>query len=282
MIAYAQDLHRAGAAVYLALRAPADVSHLRVERRYDDQFADLPGGPDTTTVYAGPPADGVLDWHEVLVGVPHWYAAYGLKRGVWVRYGSPVSVTPTAQPHAPRSDALDVLRERIEVGLNALLDAGVLTHGSGRFRVLFGPPALDGVEFPAVSLQLEQAAPDQQYIGGYLAAEVTESGDWSTQAGWYARYHVQVGLWSLNPDERRLLRASLRDILISNREIFELLGMQEMDVSLADHEDFTSYSATVYISTARLVFLAPCTITMTENALSDVTVAVTAVHVAVS
>jgi len=275
MIIYAQDLHRAGAAVYLALSPPAGVSHIRIERRYDDQFAELPGGPDTVPIYAGEPAVGALDWHDVLVGVPHWYAAYGLANGAWARLGSAVSVTPTAQPQAPRLDALDVLRERLEVGFNALLAAGVLTHPRGRFQVLLAPPALDDVAFPAVSIQLEQAAPDQQYIGGCLAEQVTESGDWEDQAGWYARYHVQVGLASFSPDERRLLRASLRDILISNRELLEWLAIQEMEVSLADHEDFSTYAATLYCTTARLIFLAPCTIAVDVAALAAVTVAVT-------
>jgi hypothetical protein len=279
MIRYAHNLDRAGAAVYLALACPSAVDFIRVERRYADPAdhaeAEQPGGAGATLIYAGPPTDGVLDWHEVLVGVPHWYVLYGRDvGGTWGRLGAAVDLTPTAHGQTPRLDAMDVLRERLEVGFNALLASGILAYPDARIRVLLGPPAIDHVAFPAVAVNLEQAAPDQQYIGGALLESHTESGDWEAQAGWYARYHVQVGIWALNPDERRLWRAALRDTLIANREVLEWLGIQEMETSLSDHEDFNTYAAPLYCTTASLRFLAPCTITLTVDALRDVVTAV--------
>ena len=52
--------------------------------------------------------------------------------------------------------------------------------------------------------------------------------------------------WSLNVDERLVLRRALLSILMANRDVFEEAGMTELDVSFTDMEDFMSYSAPVY------------------------------------
>ncbi len=255
-IKYLQDLSRAAAAVYLYLEPPVGPSHLRLVRRYNQVFPALPTGAGNTEIYAGPLTAGVLDWHEVLPGAVHWYAPYYLTGTTWT-LGTAHSITPTVQTHAPTLDSLDVLRERVEVGLNALLADGYLRHPRNQFSVLTAPPALEDACFPAVAVHLDQARADTHFIGGFIGNDTTETGQVSTNEGWWSRYQVQVEAWSLNPDERRLLRRALRDILVSGRDVLELIGLMELEVSLADSEDFQSYSAPLYHTLAKLTYLAP-------------------------
>ena len=255
-IKYLQDLSRAGAAVYLYLDPPTGPSHLRLVRRYDATFPALPTGTGNVEVYAGPTTGGILDWHEVVPGAVHWYAPYYLTGATWT-LGTAHSITPTIQTHAPTLDSLDVIRERIEVGLNALVADGYLRHPRNQFSVLTAPPVLEDACFPAVAVHLDQAVADTHVVGGFIGEDSTEDGLQRETEGWWARYQVQVEAWSLNPDERRLLRRALRDILVSGRDVLELIGLMELEVSLADSEDFQSYNAPLYHTVAKLSYLAP-------------------------
>ena len=269
-IQYLQDLSRAAAAVYLYLDPPDGPSALRLVRRYDATFPALPTGTGNHQIYAGPPTGGVLDWHEVLPGTTHWYAPYYLTGATWT-LGTAHSITPTIQTHAPTLDSLDAIRERVEVGLNALLADGYLRHPRNQFSVLTAPLVLEDVCFPAVAVHLDQATADQHFVGGYIGSDLVPSGQVSTSEGWWARYQVQVEAWSLNPDERRLLRRALRDILVSGRDVLELIGLMELEVSLADNEDFQSYNAPLYHTVAKLTYLAPDVIWSEATPLRDIT-----------
>ena len=140
-IQYLQDLSRAAAAVYLYLDPPDGPSALRLVRRYDATFPALPTGTGNIEVYAGVPTGGILDWHEVVPGAVHWYAPYYLTGATWT-LGTAHSITPTIQTHAPTLDSLDVIRERIEVGLNALLADGYLPDPPCEFLPGAAPPVL--------------------------------------------------------------------------------------------------------------------------------------------
>lgn len=274
MIRYLQDLNRAGAAVFIALAPPCGAVQMRVLRRWDDAFpSDAPDDPDAFVVYAGGAQAGVLDWHEVVPGVEHWYAAYYSIAGLWSR-SDPVSITPSVQTHAPTLDSLDVIRERVEIGLNAMVTAGHLRHPRGRFAVLTAPPVLDDVVFPVVAVHLEQATPEQHFIEGFLGEEILEDGSWRDFEGWRSRYSVLAESWSLNPDERRLLRRAMRDVLVASRDVLELCGIQELDVTLADDEDFQSYSAPMYRSHARLSYLAPDVVWVETQPIAEVTMSI--------
>lgn len=255
-ITYLQNLSRAAAAVYLYLDPPIGPSHLRLVRRYDDDFPASPTGAGNIEIYAGPLTAGVLDWHEVVPGVVHWYAPYYLTGLTWTR-GDERSITPTIQTHAPTLDSLDVIRERIEVGLNALLADNHLRHPAQHFSVLTAPPLLEDTVFPAVAVHLNQATTDQHFIGGFIGNSTTEAGQVRIDEGWWSRYQVQIEAWSLNPDERRLLRRAFRDILVAGRDVLELLGLMELEVTWIDDEDFLPNNAPLYHTAAKLSYLSP-------------------------
>jgi len=253
-IQYLRNLDRAGAAVYLYL-LPPDAAELRLIRRFDDTFPLAPTGAGNIEIYAGLPVCGVIDWHEVLPGVEHFYAPYYRVGDTWT-LGAIHSITPSLQTHQPTLDSLDVIRERVEVGLNSLVSQGFLHHPRGQFTVLTAPPVIDDSCFPAVAVRLEQATSDQHFIGGFIGSAIVDDLLNETE-GWWSRYQVQVESWSLNPDERRLIRRCLRDTLIAGRDVLELTGIMELDASFSDSEDFQQYSTPMYLTRASLNYLAP-------------------------
>jgi hypothetical protein len=273
-IHYLQDLARPGAAVFAALAdIPCGARQMRVLRRWDANFPDAPvEDAETFAVFGGAPQTGVLDWHGLVPDIPHWYAVYYLVDDAWQR-AEPQSIVPTRQVHPPSLDSLDAIRERVEIGLNALLDAGHLRHPRGRFTVLTAPPLFDDVAFPAVAVHLEQATPDQHFIGGFIGEERLENGCWQETAGWRSRYAVSIEAWSLNPDERRLLRRAIRDTVIAARDVLEMIGLQELEATVSDDEDFQSYNAPLYRTQTRLSYLAPDVVWSVDPAIDNVIVA---------
>ena len=82
-------------------------------------------------------------------------------------------------------------------------------------------------------------------------------------------------VWSLNVDERRLLRRLVKAALMANLPVFDDAGMVQIDLSFSDQEDFTSYPAPVYQAVGTLTCLAPSLIGDTVAPVTDVTVTVT-------
>lgn len=274
MILYLQDLSRPGAAVLVTMAFPCRAQQMKLLRRWDNAFPEIPDDPQASVIYADEPVASVLDWHAVLPGIEHWYQPYFFLDGTWQRSGEPRVIVPTVQAHEPSMDSLDVIRERLEIGLNALLRNGLISHPRGVFAVLTAPPIIDDNAFPMIAVRLQQGASETHVIGGYFGTESLESGDVREFDGWLSRYRVQVEIWSLNPDERRLLRRAVRDILVANRDILEVLGLQELDVTFGDDEDYESHSATIYRTHASLSYLAPDVVWTDTPAIGSVPVSI--------
>lgn len=232
---------------------------MRVLRRYDAAFPPDPDNPGVGSVQVAG-GDRVtrfaVDWQNVVPDVEHFYAPYYLIDGAW-ELGEAKSIVPSVQVQPISNDSVDLLRERIEAGLNALVDVGLLQHPEGRFDVMLGPPQFETVVFPAVALQTEVNNQDEQFIGSFLGSSMIGERTSRDFRGGFARYTVNVATWSLNPDERRVLRHALRDIIQANRDLLEMLGIQELEYSLRDDEDFQSYNAPIYRVIATLNYMAP-------------------------
>ncbi len=247
---------RPGAALCLSLQPPPAAIAMRVLRRWDDRFS----GPDDAqamVVAEGSPRASVVDWLGLANGVATYYQAYWWDGMQWL-VPSPVGVgTPVAEVYAPRADVLDLVRERLEVGLNNLIAAGHLYYPRGALQVLSAPPQLEQVIFPVVAVQLEQSGSQEHYLGDFLGMERMPDSAWREQFGWLNHTSIQIGAWSLNPDERRRLRLAMQEIIIANLDLFGRLGVHQVDYSSGDDEDFQSYNAPLYRVTGRMTCLAP-------------------------
>lgn len=216
----------------------------RVLRKPADSF-DGPDDPAALRVYEGT-AGTFLDFDGLANGQPYIYRPYYLRGIDWVE-GTSAVVVPIAAAIPWSADPLTLVRDRLDLALQAIVAAGDLHHPSGRFDVLTAPPQWETVAWPLVTAQLISDAPGERGIGEF--GELAE--------GWFSRVQLHVIGWSLNPDERLKLRVALKHAVLANLPIFESAGLQQIEMQQQDAEDFNSYSAPVYQSTMTLSLLAP-------------------------
>ncbi len=268
-VVYLNNLDRSGGAVHLVLCPPVGATQLVVLRRHDDAFNDdFTQDQSSVVIYRGGITNSILDWQGILPCVPHWYKPFYYVNNEW-QSAAAQSITPTIETHPPLGDSLDVVRERVEIGLNALVAARHLHHPRQRFHVLTAPPQMDDVVFPCVAVYLSRNNQEEQFVGSFISEGKWDNNQVHGIYGGLGRYSVQIITFSLNHDERRLLRLSLRDILIANRDLFESLGMYEMQYNFHDDEDFQSYSAPMYRTTCEMDYLAFDVITDAGQAMTD-------------
>ncbi|TXH57670.1 MAG: hypothetical protein E6Q97_04145 [Desulfurellales bacterium] len=247
MISYGYPLS-VGNAIYIPVTPPCDSQGMRVLRRFDGDFTGE-DDPDAFVVYEGEPPSGVVDHLGLPNGVEAFYCAYSWDGAEWTA-SDVVSATPGSRIGNLQPDLVDIVRERIEVGLNDLVQRGVLAHESGAFQVAIAPPVFEESVFPVVAVELSQDTDDVRFIGE-LIGEGRALGNspypWLEVDGYLSRVIVSCTVWSLNPDERRLLRRALKAILIANLGVFNAAGAQNVGITLADEDDFKSFSVPVYM-----------------------------------
>lgn len=230
----------AGNAVRLVFSVPSAAQELRVLRRDDGLPPESLDDPVAVPVYGGDPVRSFVDWEAVPSGVDLVYRAWWRVAGQWTDGGAkkvradPYFIDRSIEP-------LLVVRDRVDLGLRAVVERGQIHPRSGSIPVLIASPLIDDVPMPVVTVHLESESPEATPIGSTLS----EIGD-EPAFGHLSRFSIKVIGWSLNVDERLVLRRALLSILMANRDVFEEAGMTELDVSFADMEDFMSYSAPVY------------------------------------
>lgn len=251
MIRYAHPLC-SGHAIHVVLQPPPGAVSMRLLRRWDAEFIGW-DDPEAFLVQSSAPCAGVTDWRGLIDDVPVYYCAYYRVSDQW-QASAVVTATPVAQVYLPHPEALDVLRERIEQGLNALVQADVLRHPSGAFSVLTAPPQIEQATFPVVSIQMQSDSPEMQFIGADVTEAFHQPDGAGVQAfsGYLSRVQLQVGIMSLNPDERRLLRRAIQEQLVRDVPVLEQAGVQALEMTFNDDEDFVSFDAPLYRSIGHL------------------------------
>jgi len=250
MISLAQSL-ASGAAILLSITAPQSAWVLL--RREDVNFS---GFPDLNAVVAGAgqtvdtlPVE-VIDYQGLINGQPYWYQLYTLQSGGWLADGDPLSATPTyqAQTQFEIIEPVELVRARLEVGLQGEVALGNLNHPQGAIPVLRSPPIIDHVAFPCITVLLETRAPDVRGIGEMVIPDqfLSDEDEWEQYQGWLDRSVIQITAWSLNAEERALLRRAIQSILIVNFPIFSEAGMTLIDFPTSDNFDPQSFGVPVY------------------------------------
>lgn len=263
----------AGNALRISIAPPAGAVAWRVLRRTSDSFTG-PTDTDAIMVYAGT-ARVVLDDNGLTNGTPVWYRAYYWDGAAWSSSAS-ATATPQATYSDESTDALSVVRDRLDDGLLVEVQRGVLHHADGAIPVLTAPPVYDATRFPCVTVHLQSEAPRERWIGENATGDDNDKdyfSDTSTDgAGWLAQTQLTIMGWSLNPDERKELRKSIRRILVANLPVFDERGMVNVNFSQQDTEDFESYAAPVYQVMTSFDCLTPILVTDPgANLIADVT-----------
>lgn len=255
MIALIQTLP-IGNALRVHLRPPDGASRWRLLRKPADAFAGH-DDPAAHLVLDSDQETVALDRGGLVNGQTYFYRSFALVGGDWVASPS-VGAIPQQELEDRSVDVLSLVRERLEMGLQADIDAGRLRHRFGRVPVLTAPPVFEDTAWPVVVVHLQSDAPSVHGLGMVLDPGLAdENGDWTDMEGYLSAVNLTIAGWSLNPDERIALRKALKRVLIGNMPVFDDAGMVNIDTQFSDTEDFQSYSAPVYQAVCQFSCLAP-------------------------
>lgn len=238
-----------GNAVRLIVTPPKLALKWRVLRRTTDAFT---GHDDAGAVLVSAGQDNaILDVFALVNGVQYFYRAYWFDGLAW-HIGGQETVTPAASYWPEHADVLTLVRDRFADGLKHEVSQGRLIPATGKIPVNTAPPQFENTPFPVVTAQLESDACGEQFLGDMADLDQfnEETGEWVSSEGALFNTKLSIVGWSLNPDERLELRKSIRNIWLANREVFAGLGLFNLEFSQSDSEDFQSYGAPVYLSTA--------------------------------
>lgn len=258
-----------GNALRLLLSPPAGATRWKLLRKSADTFT----GHDDPDAYVA--LDGtersVLDSYFLVNGTPYWYKLYSLVAGVYVASDSAMQV-PSATYADMTTDVLETVRDRLDYGFQVEVARENISHENNRVSVLTAPPVFEDTRWPVVTVQLVNESPVNRAIGEMVDEDrfLENEGQWEQYEGWHASVQLSIGIYSLNPDERIELRKALRRIVIGNLPVFDESGMLMVELQTQDTEDFTSYSAPVYMVMATFTCVAPAYVGSRENIITDI------------
>lgn len=254
-IALAQSLPT-GNAIRLILIPPAGASRCIVLRKQSDTISSWCDS-SAVVVYDGGVELSVLDWNGIVNSVPYVYRDFWFVAGLW-EPGASTTLMSASVDTDVSVDVLSIVRERIDLGLQAEVARGTLNNKNGRISVLTAPPVYDNTAWPVVTVHVNSDASGERAIGETMGEDTFDTGgsSWLASEGWLSRWNIGISGWSLNPDERILLRKAIKRIVLGNLPVFDAAGMLQVELSQQDAEDFERYSAPVYLINGTLTCLA--------------------------
>lgn len=225
-----------------------------------------PTDANSVPVMDSPDAVSALDSTGLVNGTTYYYQDYAYINGAWVA-GTVMSAVPASSLVDVSVDALSMLRDRLDAGLQAEVAAGRLTPQSGAIKVLTAPPTFEDTKWPVVTVHLQSDTPQVRAIGEDVAGFPLGLG---FEEGWMSQTQINVIGWTLNPDERIALRMALKRIIVGNLPVFDDAGFEQIEFSQNDTEDFNSYNAPIYQSICTFSCLSPNAIASSYPAIAEV------------
>lgn len=270
MISSVRPLY-AGNALQVSLAPPAGVLLWRLLRKGNDTFAGE-ADPQALVAYEGTELT-ITDAAAGLVNeAPAFYKVYYWNGDAWTASAT-VSGTPRATYADASTDALSLVRDRLEAGLKVEVARGTFRPAAGYIQVLTAPPVAEEVELPIVTVHLENERPAERGLGEMIAPDELDglSGKWIEHEGWLADVRIEVTAWSLNPDERIALRKAVRRILVANLAIFDAAGLVEVAFEQSDRDLINGeFAAPVYQAMTNFSCQAPVIVTSESDPVADV------------
>lgn len=264
-----------GNALQISLVPPSGATRWKLLRKGADNFTGVTD-PDAYLAYEGTDVT-VVDASFLQNGIPAFYRAY-YWNGTAYTESATASGTPQATYDDASTDALSLVRDRIEAGIAVEVARGKLSPTQGFIQVLTAPPVADGgVQLPVITVHLTSEDPGERAIGELIDSDQFDSiaGTWTESEGWLAKVQIEVVGWSLNPDERIELRKALRRIVIANLAVFDAAGMLEISFSQQDIDAISGeYAANIFQSVGSFTCLAPVKVTNSVAPIVDVQVSV--------
>ena len=257
-----------GNAVRLVVQPAAGETRWRVLRKEANDFTG-PDDPAAFVVHEG--AERFLTDARLLVnGVTYHYALYGGAMGVW---SAPVvaAVVPEALFTDVSADAQELVRERLDVGLQSLIGRGLAPLSKPSLAVMSIPFYQQGTDLPVVTVLFAGGSATGHALGSQMSDEVFDGSDFIGTQGWHESITLEISAWSLNAEERNTIRRALKAAIAANLGIFAESGLMNFEVqSVQDTEDFQSMNAPVYQTVIRVSCQAVCAVTEVDGSFTSV------------
>lgn len=272
MISLARPLS-AGNAIRLYLSLPAGAKYMRILRRTADVFTG-PTDAGAAVVIDSFAGASYIDHAGLDNGTVYFYRAYNRVGTTWVDTGPSSFATPATAYIDDTLDPQELVRDRIQLGINAAVVRGELIPETGSVAVTTAPFALaDGISFPTVSVHLESTGPAERGIGDEVEDFYDPAlAEYIGSEGWLSRFSLTIAGVSLNADERISMRKTLRRIVQSNLPLFADAGMVLIEFQQTDSEQFAENNAPLYLTNGAFSCIAPAFIRDQTGSISDVTV----------
>ena len=237
-----------GNAVRVFMDPPRRSLFWRLLRRTADTFT---GADDAGAVLvADHCTDNVwLDTKALINGTSYCWRLYSWDGLSWSASDT-ATATPAATYEGDDCDPQQIVRDRVEAGLRVEIERGNLLPESGKIPVLKGPfQVADKVVFPTVFVHHDQVTPSDRALGeDAVGLGLLDDGDWFETEGWLARTVLNIGIVSLNLDERNALRRAVVRVMQANLTVFAAAGLSLIEFSLTDSEDLESKNVPLFMA----------------------------------
>jgi len=239
-----------GNAVRLVVQPTANETRWRILRK---EINDFTGWDDQAAFLVHDGAERFLTDARLLSnGTQYYYAIYGLTALGW---SAPVlaSVTPSSTFTDASVDAQELVRERIEVTLHSMIQRGLVRLSKPSVAVMSIPFYQQGTDLPVVTVLFGGGAAVAHGLGEQVSSDEFDGDDWIGYQGWHQSVALEISVWSLNAEERNVMRMALQAAIAANLGILETLGLNMVEVqSVQDSEDATSMNAPIYQTVIRV------------------------------
>lgn len=270
--------HGGGVVVNWLTPIDATYHHVRVLRIEGSGPIAGPTDPAATLLLVGT-GDAVKEYRSNFLPVPalglgqarefldataypkttYTYAIYAADAGE-TDISAGVSRTIVSQDIAilQEADLIEVLMTYLRLGLGRALASGALkipkkiADQISEIMVIEGPPRIDAVTFPCVSVHLDDDSPSDFFIGDVVDAVNLETGEPSYGVGYFSLQTFSIAGWAAdNPEVRRSLYRALKGLMIAARQFLGEAGIKT-EMSGSFKEDFNTFEFPMYYGEFRL------------------------------
>jgi hypothetical protein len=281
MISYLLPLPVGNAVQITVGDIPAGTTHWRILRNLTGAFPawNDPNSVVVTDSNIGDPTQVIDAGPGLTNGLQVYYLPFFYNGGTetWTADTGGAQVCTPATTYVDESvDALTIVLNRVTLGIAAEIARQALTPVSGVIQVMSAPPVFsEELRWPVISVHMDNETPLNRALGESIGDDEfdTITQTWDNQEGWQAKTTISIVGWSINADERILLRKAIRRVIIANLAVFDAAGLLQIEFSQGDVENF-DHNAPVYETVGTFTCVTPLAVNARQIPIDDVEVTV--------
>lgn len=271
-----------GNAVQVVVQLPSTAIYWVVLRNTTGEFPEWndPASVVVNQANAGDPIRFIDTLGDPANGTLYYYQAFYYDGTNWTTDDAPSTATPATSYIDESVDAQSIVRDRLALGLAAEVARGAITlpPKTPTLQVLTAPPQFEDTRWPVVSVHMDSEAPMNRALGEQVGNDDLNAltGLWDSREGWQAKTTLLIVGWSLNPDERIVLRKAIRRVIIANLPVFDQDLLLEVELIQRDTEDTERYNAPVYMTVGTFTCITPLSVNVPTAPIASITSTLTA------